>query len=150
MKNFGAILVALAAGASFVAALPASSPEHGVVARGQHYYALHVREPKHDKHGKNKGNGNANNATAIASPAANNGTANGDDNGKKHKNQGNGQDDAGNAAAADANAAGDNGILDALLGLLNGGAGGQGANAQAAAAAQNDPLAVLQGLLNGV
>ncbi|KAI1758137.1 hypothetical protein F4782DRAFT_13980 [Xylaria castorea] len=147
MKNFGAILMVLAAGASFGAALPTSNTEHGLVARGQPYYALHIREPKREKHGQ--GNSNANNGTLVADPA-NNGTANGNDNGKGkgHKGKDNGGDAAAAAAAGD-----DNGILQALLGLLNGAAGGQGAGAGDAAAAQaqgqKDPLAILQGLLNG-
>ncbi|KAI0187582.1 hypothetical protein EV127DRAFT_410267 [Xylaria flabelliformis] len=148
MKNFGAILMILAAGASLGAALPASNIEHGPVARGQPYYALHVREPKRGKDGQNgQDNGNANNGTLVADPA-NNGTANGNDNGKGngkgHKGKGNGQDNAGNNG-------GDAGILEALLGLLGGAAGGQGAGNQPAAQAQGqkDPLAILQGLLNG-
>ncbi|KAI0554069.1 hypothetical protein F4679DRAFT_395563 [Xylaria curta] len=152
MKNFGAILMILAAGASFGAALPASNIEHGPVARGQPYYALHVREPKRGKDGQNgQDNGNANNGTLIADPA-NNGTAsgndnnNGNDNGKgkggKGKGKGNGQDNAGDNGAA--------GILEALLGLLNGAADGKGGSQAAAQAqGQKDPLAILQGLLNG-
>ncbi|KAI0438950.1 hypothetical protein F4803DRAFT_69825 [Xylaria telfairii] len=141
MKNFGAILMVLAAGASFGAALPAPNGEHGVVARGQPYYAIHVREPKDGKKGKNNGqdNGNANNGTLVANP--NNGTANGDDNndngkgkGKGNKDKGNGQDNAGDS------------LLETLLGLLNGAVGGQGDNA--GAKAQNNPLAILEALLN--
>ncbi|KAI0483588.1 hypothetical protein F4859DRAFT_404452 [Xylaria cf. heliscus] len=156
MKNFGAILMVLAAGASFGAALPASNTEHGLVARGQPYYAIHVREPKRGKKGQNDGQ-NANNGTLIADPA-NNGTANGNDNndnnndndkgkGKKGKDQG---DDQGDAADA-GNAGGINSILETLLGLLNGAAGGKGADnaAGAGAQAQNNPLAILEGLLNG-
>ncbi|KAI0434191.1 hypothetical protein F5Y09DRAFT_280873 [Xylaria sp. FL1042] len=158
MKNFGSILMVLAAGASFVAAMPAPGAQsHGIEARGQPYYALHVREPKHGKKDKNKGNnnnnGNAGNATVAATPA-NNGTAdanNGNDNGngKKHGKD-NGNNDNGNAQAqadGQGNAADANSILDSLIGLLGGNAaaGQQGA---AAGQAGQDPLAILQGLLN--
>ncbi|KAH8162021.1 hypothetical protein CIB48_g6225 [Xylaria polymorpha] len=140
MKNFGAILMVLAAGASFGAALPAPNAEHGLVARGQPYYALHVREPKDGKKGKNNGqdNANANNGTLVANP--NNGTANGNDNNDNGKENGNndkgdGQDNAGDS------------LLETLLGLLNGAAGGQGAD-NVGAKAQNNPLAILEALLN--
>lgn len=65
MKNFGAILMVLATGATFGAALPAQPAPGSIQARVPHDYALHVRYPK-KKH--NNGNGNAN-------AAANNGTA---------------------------------------------------------------------------
>ncbi|KAJ3577488.1 hypothetical protein NPX13_g3080 [Xylaria arbuscula] len=164
MKNFGTILLALASGASLVAAMPAPGGElrGPVVPRGQHYYALHVRKNKDN----NKGNDNDNNADAgnnagnstLVVGAANNGTAaDANDNNNNNDNNDNNDNENDNAdgedAAADAgeaaDAAGNGGILDTLLGLLNGGAAGQADDAGAGADnANQDPLAILQGLLN--
>ncbi|KAI0540316.1 hypothetical protein GGR58DRAFT_158750 [Xylaria digitata] len=127
MKNFGAILLVLAAGASSVAALPATGAQpHAISARGHEFYALHVREPKRGGRGRN--NGNAGNSTLVANPA-NNGTADGNDNdndngkgkkGKNGKDQGNDETNA---------------LLEALLGLLTGDGAGQKAGQDKAAKA---------------
>ncbi|KAI1132857.1 hypothetical protein F5Y10DRAFT_170921 [Nemania abortiva] len=142
MKNFGAILIALAAGASFVAALPApGTGAHDIETRAPEFYAHHIRSPKGDK--KKEHHKFAGNATVSA---ANNGTdtnnnGNGNGKGKGKGKDNNGQADQG-AAAADGN-----GILDTILGLLDGAVGG--GQAGGAAAQGQDPLAILQGLLNG-
>ncbi|TGJ83574.1 hypothetical protein E0Z10_g5168 [Xylaria hypoxylon] len=157
MKSFGAILMVLAAGASLVAALPAPGAEtHGVASRGHEFYgsqpqdllcrtirkltyyqALHVRESKRGKKDQQQ-NGNAGNATLVASPA-NNGTADGNDNdnGKGKGKKGKGKNDAEK-------------ILKALIDLLDGDKDGDkdGKKAEKTAAKSEDPLAFLQGLLN--
>ncbi|KAI0097255.1 hypothetical protein GGR51DRAFT_566700 [Nemania sp. FL0031] len=139
MKNFGAILIALAAGASCVAAMPApGAGAHDLETRAPMFYAHHIRAPKDGKkkeHHKFAGNG-------TLSAAANGTDTGNNDNGNGKKGKGNkGQDNGADAAAA----ADGNNILETILGLLGGAAGGQAGNAAAA----QDPLAILQGLLNG-
>ncbi|KAI1197806.1 hypothetical protein F5X97DRAFT_300894 [Nemania serpens] len=165
MKNFGAILIALAASASLVAALPAPGAEtHGIEARAPMFYAQHIHEARDRQRGRGGvGNGGLTgngtfpaNGTLTANPG-NNGTAdgNGDGNGRgnghgkgrKGKGQGNGR---GNGDNGNGN---DNGLLEALLALLGAAAGGQGQGQGRGqrvgdAAAGNDPIAILHGLLN--
>ncbi|KAI0155329.1 hypothetical protein GGR57DRAFT_94788 [Xylariaceae sp. FL1272] len=110
MKNFGTLLMILAAAASYsVTALPAPGIEPSwIQARnnGPRFEAVEVREPKHKHHKGNGGNNNNNNnngggnavgnATATAVAGAASGAASGapaadtgnDNNGKgnKHKN----------------------------------------------------------------
>ncbi|KAI1190870.1 hypothetical protein F5B17DRAFT_24037 [Nemania serpens] len=170
MKNFGAILIALAASASLIAALPASSAKtHGIEARAPMFYAQHI----HEARDRQRGQGSLGNGTLIANGTlttnpANNGTASGNGNGKGRGNgrgngngrgrKGKGQDNGrgkGNNGNGNKN---DDGLLEALLALFGdapGGQGqgkgkgqGQGQKAAGAAAGNNDPLAILQGLLN--
>ncbi|KAI2628583.1 hypothetical protein GGR54DRAFT_352103 [Hypoxylon sp. NC1633] len=138
MKNFGAILIALAAGASFVAAMPTHPMAVAVEARIPHDIphenALDVRN--HKKHGKGAaGNGTAAavgaSAASNATASANNGTANagkGGKGGKAGKNAGDAQ--------------GANGLLSALLG------GGAADNTQGAATQHGSLTNILQGLEN--
>ncbi|KAI1373527.1 hypothetical protein F4677DRAFT_218346 [Hypoxylon crocopeplum] len=143
MKNFGSILMALAAGASFVAAIP-TPPMHGAVQpRLPHEYALHVRFPK-----KNKHKGAAGNGTEAAAEAANNGTANAGDDQNNGNNKNNGKD--GQAQ---------HGSIDDLLGeLLSGGADGANpladilgkADKNADDAAADDAAAQKQGGIAGL
>ncbi|KAJ2974738.1 hypothetical protein NUW58_g8559 [Xylaria curta] len=69
MKNFGATLLLLAAGASSIAALPAPGTAHNVETRAPTYYALHLRDPKREGQeqglGRGQRGGNARNGTLI-------------------------------------------------------------------------------------
>ncbi|KAI1172072.1 hypothetical protein F4777DRAFT_563055 [Nemania sp. FL0916] len=142
MKNFGTIVMLLAASASSIAAMPTPGAEpHGIQGRVPNFYAQHMREAKSRKRAQNGafvGNGTlaVNPASNITTDANGNGTTAG---------QGSADGQGSGNAAPDSTGSG-NDLLNALIGLLEGAAGGQGA---AGAAGGNDPLAIIQGLLNG-
>ncbi|KAI1118396.1 hypothetical protein F5Y14DRAFT_263210 [Nemania sp. NC0429] len=161
MKSFGAILLALAASVSLVAALPAPGVEahgHGLQSRAPMYYAQHI----HEARSKHRGQGSFGNGTFPANGTVevnpgNNGTANGTDNANGNGNgrgngKGNGRGRNGNGRGNNRNNGDDNGLIAALLALLgaalNGQGQGQGRGAGGAAAGNNNPLAIIQGLLN--
>ncbi|KAI1777346.1 hypothetical protein F4818DRAFT_345532 [Hypoxylon cercidicola] len=149
MKNFGTIIMALAAGASIVATMPHQpvADVAAVQARVPHDVAyrnaLEVRYPKHNKKQKGQQDGAAGNGTASAvdNGAAANSTADanqGNDDGKK-KGKGEGEADAQDGDADQKQ--GGNALAD-LLGELLG-----GADKKAAAEKQGGIAALLQGLL---
>ncbi|KAI1473012.1 uncharacterized protein F4812DRAFT_35909 [Daldinia caldariorum] len=165
MKNFGAILMALATAASFVAALPTQPIQGSVEVRTPRDFALDIRVPKKKHH-----HGAANNGTASAldGGAIKNGTGNANQGGKAGKNgdnngkKGKGQDGAGASADAGANDGADqqksgNTLTDLLNGLLAGGANGNnpladllgGAAGGAGGAKAENPLADLLGGVAG-